>query len=64
MPSLMRKILIFAALDGLVLQPLVQKGPRPAPAVKIAYGSGAIRPMLGDPPEQGKGFEAFGIVGE
>lgn len=64
MPGLVRKLLIFAAVDGLVLQPLAQKGQRPAPPVKIAYNSGTIGPVLGDVHGQGKGFEAFGIVGE
>lgn len=64
MPGLVRKLLVFAVVDGLVLQPLAQKGQRPAPAVKVAYGSGAIGPALGDVHVQGKGFEAFGIVGK
>lgn len=64
MPSLVRKLLIFAVVDGLVLQPLAQKGQRPAPPVKIAYNNGAIGPVLGDVHGQGKGFEAFGLVGE
>lgn len=64
MPVLVRKLLIFAAVDGLVLQPLAHKGQRPAPAVKIAYSNGAIGPVLGDTSEHGKGFEAFGVVGE
>jgi hypothetical protein len=64
MPALVRKLLIFAAVDGLVLQPLAQKGQRPAPPIKIAYNSSAIGPALGDAHRQGKGFEAFGVVGE
>lgn len=64
MPSLVRKLLVFAAVDGLVLQPLSQKGQRPAPPVKIAYNSGSIGPALGDVHGQGKGFESFGVVGE
>ncbi len=64
MPGLVRKLLIFAAVDGLVLQPLAHKGQRPAPPVKIAYNNGAIGPVLGDAGEHGKGFEAFGVVGE
>jgi hypothetical protein len=64
MPGLVRKLLIFAAVDGLVLQPLAQKGQRTAPPVKIAYKNNAIGPVLGDVHDQGKGFEAFGVVGE
>jgi hypothetical protein len=64
MPGLVRKLLVFAAVDGLVLQPLAQKGQRPAPPVKIEYSSGVIGPVLGDVHAQGNGFEAFGVVGE
>jgi hypothetical protein len=66
MPGLARKILIFAAVDGLVLQPLAQRGQRPAPTVNIAYKDSAIRPVLKDGGQVesiGKSFEAFGIVG-
>ena len=66
MPGLARKILILAAVDGLVLQPLAQRGQRPAPAVNIAYKDSAIRPVLKDGRQVesiGKSFEAFGIVG-
>ena len=66
MPGIVRKILVFAAVDGLVLQPLAQRGQRPAPAAKIAYKDNSIGPVLKDEGESespGKGFEAFGIVG-
>lgn len=66
MPGLVRKILIFAAIDGLVLQPLAQRGQRPAAAAKIAYKDNAISPALKDGGEDerpGKSFEAFGIIG-
>lgn len=66
MPGLVRKVLIFAAVDGLVLQPLAQRGQRPAPAANIAYKDNSIGPVLKDEGEgesPGKGFEAFGIVG-
>jgi hypothetical protein len=64
MPGLVRKILIFAGVDGLVLQPLGQRGQRPA---KIAYTDNSIGPVLkdGDAGDAaGKSFEAFGIVGK
>lgn len=67
MPGLVRKILIFAAVDGLVLQPLAQRGQRPVPATKIGYKNNHITPVLnadGDKGENGKSFEAFGVVGE
>lgn len=66
MPGLVRKILIFAAIDGLVLQPLAQRGQRPAPASKIAYKDKSIAPIVQDGIETdaaGRSFEAFGIVG-
>lgn len=64
MPGLVRKLLIFAAVDGLVLQPLAQKGQRPAPAISIAYSGNKIGPVLGEVASPRRSFEAFGIVGE
>jgi hypothetical protein len=67
MPGIVRKILIFAAVDGLVLQPLAQRGQRSAPATKIAYKDNNISSVLkdgGGPHGAAKSFEAFGIVGE
>ncbi len=64
MPGLVRKLLIFAAVDGLVLQPLSQ---RPSSAVKIAYKDNNIGPVVkgGDEKEEPiKSFEAFGVVGK
>lgn len=66
MPGIVRKILIFAAVDGLVLQPLAQRGQGPAPAAKIAYRDRSIGPALkedGEVSETGKSFESFGIIG-
>ncbi|KAM3079389.1 hypothetical protein ACMFMG_005821 [Clarireedia jacksonii] len=66
MSGLVRKLLIFAAVDGLVLQPATQKGQRPAPATKIAYNDKHIGPVLHDTQQLegfSNGFEAFGIVG-
>ncbi|KAF4637628.1 hypothetical protein G7Y89_g451 [Cudoniella acicularis] len=66
MPGLVRRILIFAAVDGLVIQPLAQKGQRPAPAAKIAYNDNNIGPALkhvADAESGEKSFEAFGVVG-
>jgi hypothetical protein len=67
MPGLVRKVLIFAAVDGLVLQPLAQRGQRNGPSTKISYKDNNIGPVLKDEGEcekPGKSFEAFGIVGE
>jgi hypothetical protein len=66
-PSLARKVLIYAAIDGLVLQPLGQRGQRPVSATKITYRDNNIGPTLkdgGEGEEPGKSFEAFGIVGK
>jgi hypothetical protein len=66
MPGLVRKILIFAAVDGIVLEPLVQRNQRPGAATKIAYKDRTIGPVLKDGVDgnrPGKSFEAFGIVG-
>jgi hypothetical protein len=71
MPGLARKLLIFAAPDGLVLQPLAPKGQRSTPAAKIAYNDddNSIEPVVshgadGDGGNEGKCFEAFGVVGK
>jgi hypothetical protein len=67
MPGLVRKILIFAAADGLVLQPLAQRGQRPAQPAKIAYTDNSIGPVLKDgdiADAAGKSFEAFGVIGK
>lgn len=67
MPGLVRKLLIFAAVDGLVLQPLTQKGQRPASSSKISFKDGSIVPSgKEDVPNEARtrGFEAFGIVGK
>ena len=65
MPGLVRKILIFAAVDGIVLQPQAQRGQRPIPSVVVTYKDNAIGSPLrdGDEERQGKSFEAFGIIG-
>lgn len=68
MPGLARKLLIFAAVDGLILQPLAQRGQRPGPATQITYKDNHIGPVVRTDPERSadgkKSFEAFGIVGE
>jgi hypothetical protein len=63
MPGLVRKLLIFAAVDGLILQPVAPKGQRPAPTVKIEYKGASIGPALVDGTAPAKSFEAFGIIG-
>lgn len=68
MPSLARKVLIAAAVDGLVIQPLaLKKEQRPSPPVRIRYGDAAIafipRDALPDTDKPNSSFEAFGIIG-
>ena len=66
-PGLARKLLVTAAIDGLVLQPLGQRGQRPSPAAKITYKDNNIGSVSKDGGESGEGtksFEAFGVVGK
>ncbi|KXJ91076.1 SacI homology domain-domain-containing protein [Microdochium bolleyi] len=64
MPALARKLLVFAAVDGLVIQPLTSKGQR---ATKIKYGDAAVsqaaRDQTPDTSRPHSSFEAFGIIG-
>ncbi|KAL6866120.1 hypothetical protein ACO1O0_002222 [Amphichorda felina] len=68
MPGIARKILICAAIDGLIIQPLSSKGQRPFQPVAIKYGDASVsqasRDQVLDPPSDGSSFEAFGIIGE
>ena len=68
MPGIARKILICAAVDGLIIQPLSSKGQRPFQPVAIKYGDASVsqpsRDQVLDPPSDGSSFEAFGIIGE
>lgn len=65
MPGLARKILICAAVDGLIVQPLSPKGQRPFQPVQIKYGDAAISSVSRDQvPDTETSFEAFGVVGE
>ena len=71
--SLARKLLICAAVDGLVIQPLAQKSQRnttpgkaPQP-VKVKFGGASVstlpRDQLPDNSMPNASFEAFGIIG-
>ena len=67
MPGPVRKILIFAAVDGLILQPLAPRGQRPATACKISYKDHSILPVAKygyDSTASESNFEAFGIIGK
>ncbi|KAK3946041.1 SacI homology domain-containing protein [Diplogelasinospora grovesii] len=70
MPSLARKVVICAAVDGLILQPLNTKKDqqqRPSPAFRVKFGDGSIstvsRESVPDLSKPNSSFEAFGIVG-
>ncbi|OLN86413.1 Phosphatidylinositide phosphatase SAC2 [Colletotrichum chlorophyti] len=67
MTGIARKIIICAAVDGLIIQPLVTKGQRPAQPVRIKYGDTAITPasrdQIPDASQPNSSFEAFGVIG-
>jgi hypothetical protein len=68
MPGLVRKLLIFAAVDGLILQPAPPRNHKPATdqAIKIAYNGHSIAPLLKDRRQEdtaNETLEAHGIVG-
>jgi hypothetical protein len=66
MPALVRKLLIFAAVDGLILQPALHKSTRGSaePAIKISYKGAAISPVLQDKKNGGSSIlEVHGIIG-
>ncbi|KAF2469727.1 uncharacterized protein BDR25DRAFT_304189 [Lindgomyces ingoldianus] len=67
MPSLVRKLLIFAAVDGLILQPAPPRNHPPATqqAIKIDY-KGNVGPLLKDRREENtapSSLDSHGIVG-
>ncbi|KAK4985074.1 hypothetical protein LTR66_007539 [Elasticomyces elasticus] len=66
MPGLVRKLLICAAVDGLLLQPSSSKGQTTStPSIKISYNTNVITPSLSNGPEDKSdtSLEAHGIVG-
>lgn len=68
MPGLARKVLICAAVDGLIIQPLSSKGQRPFRPVQIKYADASIysasREHVPDISASDSFFEAFGVIGE
>lgn len=67
MPGLVRKLLVFAAVDGLILQPAPPRHHPPATqqAIKIDY-KGHVEPLLKDRREDDTALvalEAHGIIG-
>jgi len=68
MPSLVRKLLIFAAVDGIILQPAPPKNHKPATeqAIKITYKGNQISPLLQDRREEdtaSETIEVHGVIG-
>ncbi|GAO14682.1 uncharacterized protein UV8b_04633 [Ustilaginoidea virens] len=67
MPGIARKILIYAAIDGLIIQPTSTKGQRSCPPVKVKYEDSSIsslpRDQVPNPSVPESSFEAFGIIG-
>lgn len=67
MPTLVRKLLVFAAVDGIILQPCPPRNHPPATqqAIKVDY-QGHVGPLLKDrrdEPTAPVSLEAHGIVG-
>jgi len=66
MPGLVRKLIIFATIDGLILQPVPQKGQKAGPSTKIGYKTNNISYATNDPnnlDNNRHSFESFGIIG-
>ncbi|QPG96571.1 hypothetical protein C2857_004618 [Epichloe festucae Fl1] len=67
MSAIARKVLVCAALDGLILQPLSTKGQRPFQPITIRYGDSSIssvpRDQVPDISGPDSSFEAFGVIG-
>ncbi|KAI0134141.1 SacI homology domain-containing protein [Xylariales sp. AK1849] len=65
--SLARKLLICAAVDGLIIQPLAPKGQRASQPLKLKYGEATVssipRDQLPDNSRPNTSFEAFGVIG-
>ncbi|KAL6859730.1 SacI homology domain-containing protein [Trichoderma novae-zelandiae] len=66
MPGLARKILVFAAVDGLVIQPLASKGQKPFQSARVKYGDASVSAARDQAPDSTKPdswFEALGVIG-
>ncbi|KAF1984011.1 hypothetical protein K402DRAFT_360244 [Aulographum hederae CBS 113979] len=67
MPSIVRKLLIFAAVDGLILQPAPPRNHKPSTeqAIKVEYKTNAITPLLKDRRQEdtSTAIEAHGVIG-
>lgn len=68
MPSFARRILIFAAVDGLILQPAPPRNHKPTTdqAIKVEYRSSKIGPLRKDRRDEEYSphiLDSHGIVG-
>ena len=65
MPGTIRKLVVFAAVDGLVLQPAAQRHQRPTQGLRIAYVTNKIVPLgVGSRKDTAAAsFDSHGIVG-
>lgn len=66
MPALIRKLIISAAVDGLVLQPHSQRDQRANPALQIRYttqGSAALTSAPNNDLTESLTLEIYGLVG-
>lgn len=67
MSGIARKIVVCAAIDGLIIQPLSSKGQKPHQPVRVRYGDSSVsavpRDQVPDTSKPESSFEAFGIIG-
>lgn len=66
MPGIVHKLVVTAAVEGLVLQPSALRNQRPAPSIQISYKTNRIVVLDENQLESGRNLpslEAHGIVG-
>jgi len=67
MPGMVRRVLIFAAVDGLILQPAQPRNHKSPTeqAIKVEYRTNAISPLFKDSrdADTAPALDAHGIVG-
>lgn len=65
MPGLVRKAVVFAAVDGLILQPITQRNQHSTPSLRISYKSHKISSLGNDTFRDipSTSLDAYGIVG-
>ena len=67
MPNLVRKLVIVAAVDGLLLHPAASKAQRPGPSLQIKYSTSELKAFEAQQDHNHgnntTSLEAHGIVG-